>query len=61
MKCETCDYEAMRGYRFCSKCKKVQLRILDSSGYLTPRVKFVDNRTAEMKEDQRETKKGTDR
>ena len=60
MKCETCECDAMHGYRFCARCKKVQLRMLDSSGYLTPRVKIGSNRTAEMKENQRETKKGTD-
>lgn len=60
MQCETCDHEAMLGYRFCSKCKKVQLKILDSSGYLTPRVKTGNNRTPAMREDQRETRKGLD-
>ena len=61
MQCKTCDHEAMHGYKFCSKCKKTQLRILESSGYLTPRIKIGNNRTAEMKEDQRETRKGVDR
>ena len=60
--CEQCGKsESVKGYRFCKECKKAMLAEMKNSGYLAPRpIGHVgDNRTAEMKEVQHETRSGT--
>jgi hypothetical protein len=61
MQCETCEHEAEAGYRFCKYCKKVQLKLFESSGYLTPRVKTRNYRPYSAREDEKETRKGIDK
>ncbi len=57
-KCETCSVDAITGERFCKYCKKIRLRQMKESGYLTPKP-WNSNRSGEQRENTHETKHGT--
>ena len=65
IKCKTIDCEEPRikGYLYCTKCKKVVIKQLEQTGYLRQVPVFHTGvaRTKEQREDTRETKWGSDR
>jgi len=59
--CESCaEGMAILGERYCKVCRKLKLREMESSGYLTPRVvgHIGQRRPEEAKELQHETRSG---
>lgn len=60
-RCERCPAQAILGGRYCKNCKKAVLAELKNAGYLGPRLYHGSFRTADQKEDLRETKFGKDR
>jgi len=62
-KCERCDAEREPTFRFCKNCLKYIKSEMKESGYIDTRgygFPKGSNRTREMKEKQRETRRGLD-
>lgn len=60
-RCENCTNEAIKKERYCKECKKQVLSKLTEEGYLKPAPRHGNSRSADQKENTRETRKGYDR
>lgn len=60
-KCQLCDFDAVKGERYCKACKQAVLRKLKHDGYLQANQYGYSgqSRTSDMKENISDTKHGT--